>query len=401
MGFMGKHPSRYILHVDMDAFYASVEQVDRPVLKGRPVIVGGGKRGVVSSASYEARRYGVRSAMPMFHALKRCPQAVVLPVRMERYQEVSHRVMALLKTFSPLVEPVSIDEAFVDHTGTERIHGHVLDAARRIKKSIVEETGVTCSVGIGPNKLLAKIASDQEKPDGLTFIPSEAVSEFMQGFPVAKIPGIGPKMVSRLQRLGVRTCGDVLRHPLEFWCRRLGSRSGKWLVDRAAGVDPSPVVPERERKSVGAENTFERDIQDRRELLQWIGLQSERVGRRLRHLGLCGKTVTLKVKFADFRQISRSRTLAVPTNVTEVIFHQARKLLDDVPLERKVRLTGVVVSRLCHGPVQPLLFPDKNEERWKRLDEALDWIADRYGREMVRKGLLLRDRIKKERGDRR
>ncbi|SMC25838.1 DNA polymerase-4 [Desulfacinum hydrothermale DSM 13146] len=379
---------RTIMHLDMDAFYASVEQQDFPELRGRPVVVGGGKRGVVSAASYEARRYGIHSAMPMFQALKKCPDLLVRPVRMRRYQEVSRMIMELLRTVSPLVEPLSIDEAFVDLTGTEALHGPPRKAAQRLKEKIRRKTGLTCSVGIAPNKLLAKIASDQNKPDGLTVIAPEQVESFLADFPVAKIPGIGPTTVEKLKALGVSTCGQVLGYPVDFWTARFGDRTGRWIHERASGRDRDPVQPHRPIKSIGAENTFEEDLDSDERLFKWLLLQSERVARRLRRKGLQGRTVTLKVKYDDFKQITRSRTLPTPTDSTETLFRAVVALFQNVPRGRKIRLTGVSVSQLSQGRGQLCLFEDRREMRSKRLDVALDTIRDRFGAQALRRGRL-------------
>jgi DNA polymerase-4 len=383
-----KQRVRTILHLDMDAFYASVEQHDDPALRGRPVVVGGGKRGVVSAASYEARRYGIHSAMPMFQALQKCPHLVVRPVRMRRYQQVSQVVMDILRSLSPLVEPLSIDEAFVDLTGTEELHGPPEVTAQGIKDRIRRSTGLTCSVGIAPNKLLAKIASDQNKPDGLTMIPPDAVRSFLQDFPVAKVPGIGPKTLEKLNVLGVRTCGQVTAQPVTFWTRRFGDRAGRWIYERASGVDPDPVNPQRPAKSIGAENTFEEDLAEDSVLHKWLLLQSDRVARRLRRQGILGRTVTLKVKYDDFKQITRSRTLPLPTDSTETIYGEVLALFAGVPRGRKIRLTGVSVSGLSAGRGQLHLFENREESRRRRLDTALDAIRHRYGAGAVRRGRL-------------
>ncbi len=377
--------SRRILHLDMDAFYASVEQADFPEFKGKPVIVGGGSRGVVAAASYEARKFGIRSAMPMFQALKRCPEAVVRPVRMGRYKDVSRKVMAVLRAVSPLVEQVSIDEAFVDVSGTEGLFGPPEALARSIKGKILDATGLTCSIGIAPSKLVAKIASDFRKPDGLSVVSGGDVAAFMRELPAARLPGVGARSVEVLERLGVRTAGDVLRFSPEFWRKRFG-KHGLSLYEKAAGKDDSPVAPVRVPKSFGAEDTFPKDASDREILEKWLWLQSERVGRDLREHGLQGRTVTLKIKFADFRQITRSRSLSEATDATDLIFQTAGRLLAEANPKQPVRLCGVSVSNLERGPRQMRLFQDPSVERLKRLDRALDAIRDRHGPEALRRG---------------
>ncbi len=379
--------ARVIMHLDMDAFYAAVEQRDHPELRGRPVIVGGGVRGVVSAASYEARKFGVHSALPMFTARKRCPEGVFLPVRMRRYQEVSRQVMAVVARVSPLVEQVSIDEAYVDLTGTEGLHGPPAELAQRLKAEIKEETGLTCSIGIAPNKFLAKIASDLDKPDGLTIIREEQVAAFLHDLPVEKIPGVGPKTHRLLSELGVATAGDVLQQPAAFWRGRLG-KWGAVLYEKAQGIDESPVTPETAAKSSGTEDTLAADTDDREVLLQWLRSQSEEVGRDLRQAGVKGRTVTLKLKYGDFRQITRSRTLPEPTNSSQVIFNTAAGLLARLQLRMPVRLIGVSVSGLRRVWVQGMLFPDARQARQEHLDAALDRIHRKFGAGAIRRGRL-------------
>lgn len=380
---------RWIMHVDMDAFYASVEQMDDPALRGRPVAVGGGYRGVVSAASYEARVFGVRSAMPLARARRLCPDLVLVPVRMARYQEVSALAMGAIRSLSPLVEQTSVDEAYVDLTGTRRLLGGPLDAAARVKAEVLRATGLTCSVGLAPLKFLAKIASDMNKPDGVTVVRPDEVQAFLGALPVGKIPGVGPRAEETLRRMGVRMAGDMLARPREFWEQRLGERGGL-LFDRAGGVDPSPVEPHGEPKSSSAEITLDEDTADKVELARWLMVQAERVGRDLRRHGLKGRTVTLKIKYADFKSLTRSRTLAEPTDGTRLVFETARALLDALPLERKVRLIGVGVSHF--GPAQRQLSLLGEEEPGREgeedLDAAMDAIRDRFGGRAVARGLV-------------
>ncbi len=380
-------PPRRIMHVDMDAFYASVEQVDNPDLKERPVIVGGSTRGVVCAASYEARKYGVRSAMPVFKARRLCPEGVFLPVRMDRYKEVSRRVMGILAHVSPLMEIVSVDEATIDITGTHAIHGPEDALARRLKEAILEVTSLTCSIGIAPNKYLAKIASDMNKPDGLTIIQQEEVAAFLHSLPLRKIPGVGEKTIEVFQELGLTMASDVLRFPLSFWTRRLGKSATK-LFEKAQGIDPSPVVPYAEPKSCSAEDTFAKDIDDPSELERSLMGQAESVGRQLRRDGLSGRTVTLKLKFSDFGLMTRSCTLPRPTNSTQIIFDTALKLLRGIKLTKPVRLTGVGMANLSRGMTQGVLFPDLEALRQQRIDRALDSIHEKYGKGAIRRGRL-------------
>ncbi len=376
---------RWIMHLDMDAFYAAVEQADNPELRGKPVIVGGSHRGVVSAASYEARVFGVHSALPMFQARKLCPQGVFLPVRMSRYREVSHQIMAILAGISPVVEQVSIDEAYVDLTGTEKMHGPLPEFARRLKIEVKEKTGLTCSIGLAPNKFLAKIASDLQKPDGLTIIPAAEVPAFLETLPVAKIPGVGAKTMARLQALGVTKTGELLDYPRSFWQKQLG-KSGLLLYERALGLDPTPVISYAEPKSCGAENTLPQDTDDPAELRGWLLQQAERVGRELRRDGLKGRTVTLKIKFADFKQITRSHTLARPTTSTQQIYHLADKLLMETKLKTRVRLIGLSVSQLTRNVQQESLFSLPQLLKQEQLDQAVDRIQGKFGLDAISRG---------------
>ena len=409
------------MHIDMDAFYASVEQRDNPALKGLPVIIGGGLRGVVSAASYEARTYGVRSAMPMFRARALCPNGVYLRGRMARYTEVSREIMAVLQNFSPVVEKASVDEAFLDATGLHRVFGPVENMARELKKAVHEATGLTCSVGLAPVKFLAKIASDMNKPDGLAIIYPEDVPALLAKLPIGDIPGVGKKTLADLEKLGVRYAADAARYPRDFWLRRFGKAGGA-LFDRANGKDEREVVPFEPPKSESAENTFEEDTRDREFLVTWLLRQSERVGRSLRKQNLAGRTVTLKVKYADFTTVTRARTLPRKTSVTRVIFDTAVALLEELNPTAKIRLIGVGVSHFDDGahaakppPMRQLSLldgapdgsrngepeggegkkstapsaPGVNLERETALDAALDAVRDKFGTHMLMRGRLM------------
>lgn len=376
-----------ILHLDMDAFFASVEELDDPSLRGKPVIVGKGDRGVVSAASYEARKYGVRSAMPVAQARKLCPNGIFVGGRMRRYAEVSRQVMAVLSEFSPLVEQASVDEAYMDVTGTRRLFGPPEELALKLQARVREVTGLSCSIGIAPVKFLAKIASDFRKPGGITIVEPEEVAAFLKDLPVGRIPGVGGKTLPRLTSLGVKTCGDVLRYSAEFWEDRLGEW-GRVLHARASGVGSTKIETHGEAKSSSAENTFEKDTSDVEELRKWLLRQSERVGRDLRKHGLRGRTVTLKVKYSDFKQITRSHTLDSPTDLDEEIFRTACALLDAVSLAKKVRLIGVGVSNFAKGQEQLTLVPDTSRERTGKLDRVVDAIRDKHGRAAVKRGRL-------------
>ena len=353
---------RVIAHIDMDAFFASVEVLDDPSLKGKPVIVGGDmKRGVASAASYEARAFGVHSAMPLFQARRLCPNGVFLPVRMERYVEVSRAVMKCLEEFSPLVEQVSVDEAFVDLTGTGHLFGDPERAARSMKARIGERTSLTCSVGVSVSKLVAKIASDMNKPDGLTIVPPARGGALSRGAPRRE----GPRN-RREERRGAREA----RHPLRRRHREdtlpggsrsdSGSSARGFSRSRAAARD-SPVEPYTAPKSISAEDTLDEDTADEAILRRYLLEQADRIGRRLREEGFRGRTVTLKLKHHDFRQITRSSTLGEPTQLGETIYHEALRLLAVYNLRSKVRLVGVGVSNLepldaAEGPAQMSLF---------------------------------------------
>ncbi len=379
---------RRILHVDMDAFFAAVEQHDCPELKGKAVIVGGSKRGVVSTASYEARRFGIHSAMPIFQAKRLCPHGIFLPVRMARYKEVSRVIMETLYHISPLVEPVSIDEAYVDISGTELLHGNPETIGLEVKQRIRESTQLTCSVGIAPNKFLAKIASDMHKPDGLTLVHESDVPAFLGALPAARLPGIGGKTAEVFRNLGVHTVSDVMKFPLSFWVGRLG-KMGARVYERAQGIDTSSVVPDSEPKSFSAEDTFEEDTDRLPDLERWLWMQSESVGLDLRRKGCRGRTVTLKIKFTDFKTITRSKTLPESVNSTQVIFDTASGLLRKLKLPRKVRLIGVGVSNLCGISRQISIFEDPSITRQEGLDRAVDRIRDKFGAGALRRGRMI------------
>jgi DNA polymerase-4 len=375
----------------MDAFYASVEQADRPELKGRPVIVGGGHRGVVCAASYEARRYGIRSAMPIFLARKNCPDGVFLPVRMDRYREISFRVMEAVRTLSPLVEQVSIDEAYVDLTGMDRLWKTPRDAALEIKHRVMRTAGVTCSAGIAPLKFLAKIASDLDKPDGLTIISEEETKAFIASLPIGKMPGIGEKGLEQMRKMGVSTAGDLLKIPGKTLAAVFG-RYGESLLRMAAGEDPSEVVPSHRAKSVSAENTFDRDEIDRDVLKKWLLRQSDRVAQRLRTQGLQGRTVTLKLKRSNFTMQTRRQTLNRYTDETNVIYEAAVSLLDQKPLGGRIRLTGVGVTNFLSEEDPPFwkrLESEAEADRGNELEDAVDSLRHRYGNGIVRRASTL------------
>ena len=381
------------MHMDMDSFFASIEQLDDPSLKGMPLIVGGEHRGVVSTCSYEARRFGVRSAMPIAEARRRCPHGIYIRPRMRRYAEVSAVVHETLKSFSPLVEMASVDEAYLDASGLERIFGPVEEMGRQLKAAVREATGgLTCSVGIAPVKFLAKIASEQRKPDGLFLLRPEEVPAFLAGLPVRSVPGVGRHFSADLAQLGVKTCGEVTRYSEEFWKRKFG-KAGAVLWARAQGMDAREVVPWTPPKSESAEVTLDEDTRDLEILRTWLMRHAERVGSSLRRHGLAGRTVTLKIKYADFRLITRQVTLAHRICSTETIYDTARSILEGLELTDRVRLIGVGVSGFeAGGPSQLSLMPDpepeKDEKRRGKLDKAVDALRARYGRDAVVRGRL-------------
>ncbi len=373
---------RSILHVDMDAFYASVEQRDDPSLRGKPLVVGGSaRRGVVLAASYAVRPFGIRSAMPMARALRLCPGLIVVPPRFERYAEVSEQVFRVFHSFTPEVEGLSLDEAFLDVTRSIALHGPPVEQARRIKQRIRDELGMTASVGVAEVKFAAKIASDLRKPDALVVVPEGGVRDFLAPLPVSRLWGVGPRTEQVLLRLGLKRIGDVAAADRGALERELGSL-GPWLHDLANGVDERAVEPDREAKSIGAEETFEQDLEGEA-LLPFIHEQALRVAMRLRRAGRKAGAVQLKVKFADFRIVTRQETLPEPTDDGAQIYAVARRLLERIE-GRPVRLTGVHAGELGTRP-QLDLFDGSGESARKRarLNASLDRIAERFGPDAV------------------
>lgn len=382
---------RWIMHLDMDAFFASVEQLDNPAYRGKPVIIGGSQRGVVATASYEARAFGVRSAMPIFQAKKLCPHGLYIASHHKRYEEKSHEIMEVLRSFSPLVEAASIDEAYVDLTGLKRVFEmDVVALVHTIQQRVYEVSGLTCSVGLAPVKFLAKIASDMQKPNGVSLLLPEAIPSFLQGLAVQKIPGVGKRTLGVLQQLGVATASDVMRYPEDFWQRKLGKFGGE-LFRRAQGIDNRPVVAEYERKSESAENTFAENTSDMNVLTDWLLQQAERVATSLRKQKLAGRTITLKVKYADFTQVTRSKTLPNTTNSTMHIYDTACALLRELKPTKKIRLIGVGVSQFGQLEQQLSLFDiteQGKEEKDVALDETLDALRGKFGFHAITRGKL-------------
>lgn len=383
--------STIILHIDMDAFFASVEQMDDPALRGKPVVVGGrSQRGVVAAASYEARRYGIHSAMPIFQARQKCRTLVIVPPRRKRYAALSRRIMQILKTFSPLVEPISIDEAFVDITGSGRLYGSPVQIARSMKERIFQQVGLRCSVGVAPVKFLAKIASDMDKPDGLTVIDAQQMPSFIDRLPLGKVPGVGKQAGKALSGMGIHTLGQVKTCPHDLLVKKLG-RFGHRLIALAQGRDDSPVTPAGEAKSISTETTLPENTTDRQLLDGYLLSQSQSVARDLRRKRMRTRTVTLKIKTDDFRLHSRSRTLPRPVQSAERIYQVASELFRQFPLVRRVRLIGVGTGALqpASVPIQADLFPDGDQLRdrkWERVDQAMDRVSRRFGDHMVTRG---------------
>ncbi|GIJ25334.1 DNA polymerase IV [Micromonospora qiuiae] len=380
-----------ILHVDMDAFYASVEVRHRPELRGRAVVVGGvGPRGVVSSASYQARRYGVRSAMPTMRARALCPHAVFLPPDFTRYRAASRAVMQIFRDVTPLVEPLSLDEAFLDVAGARRLFGSPAAIARRIRERVAAEQGLTCSVGVAPNKFLAKLGSTRAKPDGLLVVPAARVLDFLHPLPVSALWGVGERSEQALLRLGLRTVGDLAAAPIGMLRTALGEAAAAHLHELAAGRDPRRVSPEQVEKSIGAEVTFDVDVDDPDEIRRALLALAEKVGARLRAAGQVGRTVSVKVRLSDFRTVTRSRTLDVPTDVAREMFDTAWSLFTALPAGELIRLVGVRAEGLTAAQTTPRQLALGAPERgWREAEAAADAAAARFGRSVIGPASLL------------
>ncbi|MDP2643778.1 MAG: DNA polymerase IV [Desulfobacterales bacterium] len=381
-----------IIHLDMDAFYPSVEMLDDPGLKGKPVIVGGtSDRGVVSSASYEARKFGVHSAQPIARAMRLCPKGIFLPVRMSRYQQISRQVFEIFHLFTPLVEPLSIDEAFLDVTGSVRLFGMPQDIALKIKQRVLSETGLTVSAGVSSLKFVAKIASDMDKPDGLTVVPPDQIKAFLDPLPIHKMWGVGQKTLAEMSRLKIFIFRDLQQMPLEVLEKKFG-RQGVKMHRLSMGIDTRQVVPEQDAHSMGHEVTFSRDIMDpdaaRKELLSL----AMKVARRMRRNGLFGKTVALKVKYGNFSLCTRSATLARPTDDGAEIYATVCRLLEKTKAGKSpIRLLGISLSHFSPtSPEEQLSLFDRRPgvEKRKRLNAALDSLSDKFGKESIRPGTL-------------
>jgi len=382
--------AREIIHVDMDAFYASVEQLDHPELKGKAVIVGGDakSRGVVSAASYEARRFGVHSAMPTAQAMRCCPHAILLPVRMDRYAEVSRAIRAIFEQYTPLVEPISLDEAFLDVTDSTHLFGDAEAIGRAIKRAILEQTHLTASVGIAPNKFLAKLASDLKKPDGFVVITERNKQQILDPLPVGKIWGVGEVTEKALKSHGIHTIGRLRPSGIEE-LRGVVGNGAEDLQSLARGEDDRQVEPDRQCKSLSSERTFATDISDATTLLNVLLEEVEEVAQRLRHEKLKARTVTLKLRYGDFRTVTRSDTLREATNVTKTLWATAERVFRQWHARSAgpLRLLGFGVSGLAREQAgQQMLFRDPEEDKLKRLDQVVDKIRDRYGHRAAHRG---------------
>lgn len=382
--------STVIVHVDMDAFFASVEQRDNPVLQGVPLAVGGKaeERGVIATASYEARRYGVRSAMPTATALRLCPGLVLVPPDHKKYALVSDRLMDILRRYTPVIEPVSLDEAFMDVTGSLKLFGGAESIGKMVQADIKRELSLTASVGIGPNKFIAKLASDWKKPEGLTVVGD--VEGFLAGLSISSLWGVGPQTVEKLDKIGVKTLADLKGLSCQFLTARFGA-AGERLYQMARGIDPRPVTPERKAKSVGREITFPSDINDRQVLLDTLLGMSDHICRALRRQGLVCRGVTLKIKYPDLKTVTRATTLPGHTSDGIMFYKAAEELLDRnwsgvVP----VRLIGVSASRLADRETLPeTLFPDRQKERSRKLNSTVDGLLNRFGEKALVRGRLV------------
>lgn len=385
--------ARTILHIDMNAFFASVEQAMNPALRGKPIaVIGSAKRTVITTCSYEARAFGVKTGMAVWEAQRCCPELVLVTGNNRRYTHTSTAIMAMMAEYTPLVETFSIDEAFMDVSGSLKLFGTAENIAMQLKARIRHRFSLTCSIGIAPNKLLAKLASDMKKPDGLTVIAPHAVAGILERVPVGDLCGVGRKTERQLRLLGITTCGELGRFPVDILVRKFGV-VGQYLQRMGRGVDDAPVVPDREAapvKSVGHSMTLERDIHRREDILKYLLQLSEMVGRRARRYGVSGRTVDLYVRYADFdSSFGKQQSLAEHICQTADIYRAAVAILDSVTLEQPIRLLGVRLTNLRHREEQFSLFDDKKRQRF--ATRAMDEVNDRYGEFTVTFGSLRAD----------
>jgi DNA polymerase IV len=382
-----------ILHVDMDAFYASVEERDDPKLKGKAVVVGVGKRGVVSAANYEARKFGIRAAMPIYKAKALAPHAVFIAPNMARYAEVSEQVMAIFRDVTPHVEPISLDEAFLDVTGARRLLGSGIEIADQIRKRVENDLGITCSVGIAHNKFIAKIASGHCKPNGVLEVDPEKMLEFLHPLAANEIWGVGPKTNELLEKMGLFTIADIAKTPRSTLIRVLGQASGASLYELAWGRDYRDVITEHAEKSISASQTFDVDLYQPEEILKEFLRLTEKSADRMRAKGLATNTISIKVRFADFKTISRSRTLDLPTTGTQEIFEVAKSLYLGLELDRVlVRLVGVSLDSLVENDDVTQMVLGERTSSWQQADRAIDRVKAKFGRSSLRPARLVDDK---------
>lgn len=378
-----------ILHVDMDAFYASVAELDNPQYKGKALVVGAGVRGVVLSANYEARKFGIRAAMPVGRAKRMAPHAIFIAPEHYRYAEISERIMTIFNSFTPLVEPISLDEAFLDVTGSQKLFGDGREIAAKIRAQVEQEEGITCSVGIAQSKFIAKLASQHCKPNGMLEIKSDRILEFLHPLPVRALWGVGPKTAESLDRLGLHTVADIANSSRSTLIRALGDATGESLYELAWGRDYRDVIPDEPEKSIGNEETFSRDMDNPEEILAEFLRMTEKATARLRERGLFAKTITMKIKFADFTTLSRAKTLPIGIDSTQETYEIVKKLYLALRNEgARIRLVGVSLSNLLtQAPVQ--LELGARDRGWRDADTAIDKAKARFGRGSVRPGRLI------------
>jgi DNA polymerase-4 len=379
-----------ILHVDMDAFYASVAERDDPSLRGKAVVVGAGARGVVLSANYAARKYGIRAAMPVGRAKRMAPNAIFVTPDHQRYSEVSAKVMEIFDSFTPLVEPISLDEAFLDVTGARKLLGTGREIAVEIRRQVEASEGITCSVGIAPSKFIAKLASGHCKPNGILEIPADRILNFLHPLPVNAIWGVGPKTAETLERLGLRTVADIANLPRATLIRALGQASGASLYELAWGRDYRDVTPNEPDKSISAAETFAQDLDDPEEILREFLRLTEKAAARLREKDFYAKTISIKVRFADFSTISRSKTLPLPIDSTHDIYEIVKALYLALNLDRaRLRLVGISLDNLSEAAPEQLLLGAR-ERGWREAETAIDQAKLRFGGGSVRPGRLIK-----------
>jgi DNA polymerase-4 len=378
-----------ILHVDMDAFYASVAELDHPEYKGKALVVGAGTRGVVLSANYEARKFGIRAAMPVGRAKRMAPHAIFIAPEHHRYSEISERVMAIFHSYTPLVEPISLDEAFLDVTGSQKLFGTGREIAAKIREQVEKEEGITCSVGLAQSKFIAKLASQHCKPNGMLEIKPDRILEFLHPLPVRAIWGVGPKTAESLERLGLHTVSDIAHTPRATLIRALGDATGASLYELAWGRDYRDVIPDEPEKSIGNEETFSEDLDNPEEILREFLRMTEKATARLRERSLFAKTISIKIKFADFSSLTRSKTVPIAIDNTHDTYEVVKALYLALRNEgARIRLVGVSLSHLQEGaPVQ--LELGARERGWREADSAIDRAQARFGRGSVRPGRLI------------